>query len=141
MASQRPTQFLDTGAQHYAMTVAYQMVSPAQPITGGKNVGAAVIGYNPHLEASFDKEVFQIVRKINGTINNQYGVQTNCMTCHNLALYNPQTDYTENGGANRETPYGTDYYMSITDPTFDNTLKLDFAWSILGGLKLDDPQQ
>ena len=140
MASQRPTEFLDAGAQHYALTVAYNMVSPAQPITGGENVGASVIGYNPHLEAGFSPNDFHYSRKINGTIDNQYGVQTNCMTCHNLALYNPQTNYTENDGANRETPYGTDYYMSITDPVFDNTLKLDFAWSILGGLKLDEPQ-
>ena len=60
------------------------------------------------------------------------------MTCHNLAMYNPKTDYRANGGARRETPYGSDYYMSITDPVFKGSLKLDFAWSILGALQLND---
>lgn len=137
IAAVRPMKYLDAASQHYAMAVTYSMVSPAQPITGGKNVGSSVIGYNPHLEAGFVPTVFQIVRSINGTTTNTYGVQTNCMTCHNLALYNPKTDYSVKQGANRETPYGTDYYMSLTDPTFNATLKLDFAWSILGVLELD----
>jgi len=137
IASMRPLQYLDPASQHYAMAVTYSMVTPAQPITDGQNIGSSVIGYNPHLEAGFDRLVFQIVRPINGFIFNVYGVQTNCMTCHNLALYNPQTDYSANKGANREKPYGTDYYMSLTDPTFNATLKLDFAWSILGVLELD----
>lgn len=136
IAAQRPN-VLDQAARHYAMTVAYQMVTPAQPINGGENVGSSVIGYNPHLEAGFDPGVFQIIRKINGTIDNQYGVQTNCMTCHNLALYNPSTDYAAAKGANRQKPYGTDYYMPIDDPIFNKVLKLDFAWSVLGGLLLD----
>jgi len=137
IANIRPA-ILDPAAKHYAMSVAYQMVKPAQAITKGKNVGSSVITYNPHLEAGFDPKVFQIVRPINGKIYNRYGVQTNCMTCHNLALYNPKTDYTANSGANREKPYGTDYYMSIDDKTFNKVLRLDFAWSILGSLKLDD---
>lgn len=137
IAAARPMKYLDAAAQHYAMSVAYSMVAPAQPITSGENVGASVIGYNPHLEAGFDPSVFQIVRAINGTIKNAYGVQTNCMTCHNLALYNPKTDYSVGEGQNRQTPYGTDYYMSLTDPIFNATLKLDFAWSILGVLELD----
>ena len=137
IAAARPLQYLDAASRHYAMAVSYNMVAPAQSITGGHNVGASVIGYNPHLEAGFDPSVFQIVRPINGTIKNEYGVQTNCMTCHNLALYNPKTDYSVDGGAKRESPYGSDYYMSLTDPTFNGTLKLDFAWSILGVLELD----
>ncbi|MGR9073683.1 MAG: hypothetical protein ACU833_11520 [Gammaproteobacteria bacterium] len=140
IAGSRPLQSLDKAAQHYAMSVAYQMVSPAQPIMGGKNMGESVIGYNPHLEAGFDPSVFQIVRKINGTTENRYGVETNCMTCHNLALYNPATDYKVDNGANREKPYAADFYMGIADEVFDGTLKLDFAWSIIGNLKLDDPQ-
>ncbi len=137
IAAARPRNDLDAAANHYAMSVAYSMVSPAQPITGGSSVGESVIGYNPHLEAGFDPQVFQIVRKINDTTENQYGVQTNCMTCHNLASYNPKTDYQANGGEKRETPYGTDYYMSLDDPVFEETLRLDFAWSILGNLQLD----
>ena len=129
---------LDPAAKHYAMSVAYQMVKPAQPIMGGENVGASHIAYNPHLEANFTKQVFQINRAINGDTYNEYGVETNCMTCHNLAQYDPKVNYKENGGANRETPYGTDYYMAIDDAVFDNVLRLDFAWSIIGNLELDD---
>ena len=139
IAARRPTQFLDEATKHYAMSVAYQMLAKAQPIIGGESVGESVIGFNPHLEAGFDPGTFQIIRPINGSERNEYGVQTNCMTCHNLALYNPRTDYRIDQGANREKPYGTDYYMSIDDETFDGTLKLDFAWSILGTLKLDAP--
>jgi hypothetical protein len=126
IASKQPSG-LDPAAQHYAMAVAYQMVSPAQPITKGKSIGTSVIAYNPHLEAGFDKAVFQVHKAINGKTYNNYGVQTNCMSCHNLAMYNPKTNYKTNGGANRETPYGTDFYMSITDPIFDKSLRLDFA--------------
>jgi hypothetical protein len=54
--------------------------------------------------------------------NGTYGVQTNCMTCHNLATFNP--------GKAGGTGYGTDFYMSITDPIFDGLLRTDFAWSI-----------
>lgn len=129
---------LDAAAKHYAMSLAYQMVKPAQPIMGGANVGQSHIAYNPHLEANFEKQVFQINRAINGDTFNEYGVQSNCMTCHNLAQYDPKVNYNENGGANRETPYGTDYYMSIDDAVFNNVLRLDFAWSIIGNLKLDD---
>jgi hypothetical protein len=137
IAALRPAPYLDAASRHYAMAVAYQMVAPAQPITGGKSVGESVIAYNPHLEAGFDPSTFQILRPINGQVVNKFGVQTNCMTCHNLAMYNPRTDYRVNEGANRETPYGSDYYMSISDPVFNGSLKLDFAWSILGSLQLD----
>lgn len=136
IAQYRSGSTLDASAQHYAMSVAYQMVSPAQPITGGQSIGSSVYGYNPHLEAGFGPDSFQILVPVNGKQINNYGVETNCMTCHNLASYNPKWDYTN--GDNREKPYGSDYYMSIDDPTFDQTLRLDFAWSILGGLKLDD---
>ncbi|MDX8391323.1 MAG: hypothetical protein R8K53_01985 [Mariprofundaceae bacterium] len=137
---------LDDAAKHYAMAAAYQMVSPAQPITKGQSVGSSLIAYNPHLEAGFDKGTFQIVRAIDDTeadkpIINEYGVQSNCMTCHNLAQYKPNVAknyYTENQGANRQKPYGTDYYMSLDDNALDGALKLDFSWSILGNLKLDD---
>lgn len=140
IAKLRPKE-LDEAAGHYAMSLAYQMVSPAQPINGGVSEGESVIAYNPHLEAGFDPGVFQILKAVTKSPSavqmNQYGVQTNCMTCHNLALYSPSTDYQANNGANRERPYGTDYYMSLDDTTFDGVLRLDFAWSILGSLDTD----
>jgi hypothetical protein len=142
IAAARPTSALDAAANHYAMAVAYQMVAPAQPITGGKSVGAPVIAYNPHLEAGFDPSVFQIKRPIDDhgkLITNEYGVQTNCMSCHGLAQYQSTPGYyAVNDGANRETPYGADFYFSLDDPLFKGKLQLDFAWSILGSLVLDD---
>lgn len=149
IADVRPLQFLDAAAAHYAMAVAYQMVDPAQPITGGKNVGAPHIAYNPHLEANFDPNVFQFCASVGGKYATpsagnckltdpsiqRFGVQTNCMTCHHLAMYNPKVDY--NDKRNREKPYGTDFYMSLTDPVFQGTVKLDFSWSILGNMVND----
>lgn len=137
IASYRP-KTMGKAPRHYAMSVAYEMVSPAQPIIGGENSGSPVIGYNPHLEAGFDPATFQIIRAINGSngpIVHEYGVQTNCMTCHNLAMYNPSKNYKVDS---TEDPYATDFYMSITDEVFNNSLKLDFSWAILGSLKLDD---
>ncbi|SUX53538.1 hypothetical protein [Chromobacterium vaccinii] len=66
---------------------------------------------------------------------NRFGVQTNYMACHNMAMYNPKTNYQINGGANSERPYATDFYMSLKDKAFDGSLKLDFAWSILGSMQ------
>lgn len=140
-ASARPLAYLDPAARHYAMALAYQMVAPAQPIVGGQNVGTSVIAYNPHLEAGFDGDPSSFIppRRIKGPqgeVVNRYGVQTNCMTCHGLAAYQPKAQYFDQDGKkiNREKPYGTDFYMSLNDPIFDGKLKLDFAWSILGNM-------
>ena len=144
---------LGVQASHYAMSVAYQMVTPAQPITGGKNVGQPLYAYNPHLEAGFDPSTFQITDPANIDVANLYlknpddtpkpatpagyGVQTNCMGCHNTAMYAPDADYyrkTASGGKNPnlERPYTTSFYLSIDDKVFDGRLRLDFAWSLLG---------
>lgn len=127
IASARPLAYLDGAARHYAMSQAYSTVSPAQPITKGKNVGAPVYGYNPYLEAGFGPEVFAgISRPINGTINANTGIQSNCMTCHNMAAYAPPPKPI--------MPYASDFYMSITDPVFDETLRSDFSWTIIDRL-------
>ncbi|ATQ75144.1 hypothetical protein CR152_11905 [Massilia violaceinigra] len=124
IAGARPMAYLDSASRHYAMALAYSTVSPAQPITGGKNVGAPVYGYNPYLEAGFGPEVFaDISRPINGTINANTGIQSNCMTCHNMAAYAPEPK--------PMMPYASDFYMSITDPIFDGTLRSDFSWTIV----------
>ncbi|MDM5176620.1 hypothetical protein PO883_05350 [Massilia sp. DJPM01] len=124
IAGARPIANLDGAARHYAMALAYSTVSPAQPITGGKNVGTPVYGYNPYLEAGFGPEVFAgISRPINGAINANTGMQSNCMTCHNMAAYVP--------APKPVMPYASDFYMSITDPLFDGTLRSDFSWTIV----------
>lgn len=139
IAAARPLSALDEGASHYAMTAPYNMVAPAQPVDDGRNIGAAVIGYNPHLEAGFDPGTFQIVRTINAdnlnNITNRYGVETNCMTCHGLAMYDSTVDYSVEG--NREKPYAADFYLSRNDSVSAGKLQLDFSWSILGSLVLD----
>lgn len=126
IAQARPLASLDEATRHYAMAVAYNTVTPAQPITGGENVGEPVFTYNPYLEAGFDPSTFGISRPINGKLNANTGIQTNCMTCHNMAAYVPK------GG--NQMPYATDFYMSLTDPVFSGSLKSDFSWTIINTL-------
>jgi hypothetical protein len=115
-ASLRPSQ-LQGAASHYALSTAYAEVLPNQPVTGGTNTGVtAMIGYNPYLEATFGPAVFAgFPQSFNPAY--QYGIQTNCMSCHALATAQP-------------TPYTTDQYVDMADTIFINTVQLDFAWSI-----------
>jgi len=142
---ERPKNMTD-GRGHYAMTVAYQMITPAQPITGGQNIGKSLYAYNPYLEAGFGHEIFQETRAILSpdffkVETNNLGVQTNCMSCHRLAMYNPNIDYLHGGTKDklniREYPYAASTYIDANDKVFNGSLKLDFAWSIIGSL-VDD---
>ncbi|MEM8556180.1 MAG: hypothetical protein AAGF71_15310, partial [Pseudomonadota bacterium] len=80
---------VDGPAAHYAMATAYSMLVPAQPLTGGRNVGSLVPAYNPHLEAPFGPSVLQggtaTVLTPEGGVTTNLGVESNCMTCHNYA--------------------------------------------------------
>ncbi|RDD63913.1 hypothetical protein [Ferruginivarius sediminum] len=119
---------------HYAMSIGYQMLSPAQPVNGGVNVGELVTVFNPYLEAGFDPAVFQEKRTVQtnaGPVATRYGVQSNCMTCHSLAMYDPTADYSDGGGP-REAPYASDFYLARDDSVFDGNLQLDFLWSVVG---------
>lgn len=108
-------------ASHYAASVAYAMVYPNQPITGGSNLGARpIIAYNPYLEAGFGPGVFKHPNEWQPDF--KYGVQTNCASCHALATYG------------RDLGYSTDQYIDMRDHVFDDTVQLDFAWSIAGNL-------
>ncbi|MBR9970281.1 hypothetical protein [Magnetospirillum sulfuroxidans] len=115
-----------TGAPaHYAGSFAYAMVSPNQPINGGKSVGQPVVGYNPYLESDFGANVFGLTRPIvdgsqswTGTV----GVQTNCMTCHALAA----VAFSKTA----QTAYATDFYIARDDPFFAGTVQTEFLWSI-----------
>ncbi len=127
-ASLRPKELVGA-ASHYAVSTAYAMVYPNQPIYNGTNTGvSAVIGYNPYLEPGLGKIDFVPPNKLDP--NFMYGVQSNCMSCHALAVYGKDTTNAENGGQ----PYMADQYMSLNDPYFKNTVQLDFAWSIQGNL-------
>lgn len=130
IAAARPLKYLNGAANHYAMAVAYYMVFPEQPYTGGQSVGDTAIGFNPYLEAGFGRDVFKgsnsFVVKNGQKIMTNAGVRTNCMSCHIYAAVGPNSPSV--------TPYSGDAYVSLTDPIFNGNLKLDFAWSIQGNI-------
>ncbi|MCB9448899.1 MAG: hypothetical protein H6585_11190 [Flavobacteriales bacterium] len=118
--------YIKGAARHYAVSTAYNMVWPNQPITGGTNKGVtAVIGFNPFLEAGFGPNVFASnPSKLNK--NFIYGVQTNCMSCHVFAT-------ADTGSA--ALGYSTDQYVDLNDTGyFNNRVRVDFAWSIQGNI-------
>ncbi|MBC7884162.1 MAG: hypothetical protein H7X99_01705 [Saprospiraceae bacterium] len=131
IAQARPLSYLKGAAAHYAMAVAYSMVYPDQPYTGGSSVGDTVIGFNPYLEAGFGPSVFtgsnSYVVKNGQKIMTNAGVRTNCMSCHVYAAYDV---YQPSNG----TPYNGDAYVSLDDSIFTGKLKLDFAWSVQGNI-------
>jgi hypothetical protein len=120
---------LHGAAAHYAAVAAYNMVWPNQPISGGTNTGAKpIFGYNPYLEAVFSgtgpDSSFQLPSAL--LHGPQVGVQTNCMSCHALATYNSNPNYSY---------YTTDQYIDMSDKKlFNGKVKLDFAWSIQAAL-------
>jgi hypothetical protein len=130
IAKLRPAQ-LQGAPRNYAMALAYNMVAPAQPYVGGKNAGESVYAYNPWLEAGFGPT--DLPDSIPGTykgkkVGNNYGVQTNCMSCHGSANYT--------SGSNSKAPgYSGDRYLDLNDSRFLGTLKADFLWSLPGNAK------
>ena len=126
IASQRPLQ-LRGPARHYAMALAYTMLSPDQPYIGGDNAGAAVYAYNPWVEARFapaDLPDSQPGLDPAGRpAGNNYGVETNCMSCHARATYNPNA-------RNTAPRFAGARYVDLIDPQFVGTLQVDFLWSL-----------
>lgn len=126
IAAARPDT-LTPQAKRYAMAPAYSMLVPAQPLVGGKNVGALVTAFNPYLESGFGTGVFsfqETVQTPDGaggwtTTTTDLGIQTNCMTCHGLAAW---------GG--RGTGYAANFYVPRDHWVFDTALDVDFAWSV-----------
>ncbi|BCU77930.1 hypothetical protein llg_26450 [Luteolibacter sp. LG18] len=130
IAKNRPAQITGPAA-NYAMSIAYTTEVPSQPYVGGKNTGNSLYAYNPWLEAGFTPS--DLPDSIPGTydgqpVANNYGVQSNCMSCHAAANYNPKNlDTAPN--------YSGDRYISLDDPRFAGTLKVDFLWSLPGNAK------
>ncbi len=126
IASQRPNQ-LRGAARSYAMAQTYTMQTPDQPYVGGENSGAAVYAYNPWIEARFapaDLPDSLPGLDPNGLpATNNHGVQTNCMSCHAQANYNPNRRVTAPRFAGAR-------YVDLADPQFVGTLQVDFLWSI-----------
>lgn len=135
----RPAQLKGAPA-HYAMCSAYQMVAPNQPITGGSGTKPHLC-YNPYLEAPFSHEqdlpgsqpwTYQGV-----TYDMKVGVQTNCMSCHLQATYQP----TYKSGSKVQTgvgtlPYTADRYIDLNSKDSQGYLQMDFSWSIQQNVKI-----
>jgi hypothetical protein len=126
----KPSQLMGAPA-HYSAVTAYGMLRPNQPISGGSNNPSLrpVLGYSPYLEAPFNAATFSVANTYNPSY--QYGVQTNCMSCHAMASFNPVT-------YNPDSPpfrYSTDQYINMSDTAlFNNNVQMDFAWSILANI-------
>lgn len=128
IAEARPSQL--TGApSNYAMAVAYSMIRPAQPYTGGSNQGKPNYAYSPYLEAPFDSTTFSDVAKIRtpnkGVITNNSGIRTTCMSCHARA----HVPMEKSGGG-----YIADTYVDMEGDVFEGAMKADFLWSIRANL-------
>jgi len=123
-AGLRPKE-LKGAASHYAVSTAYAMVWPNQPVTGGSDDNARpILAFNPYLEGGFGPKVFSLPNKFRPDF--VYGMQTNCMSCHALS-----TMTGKNG-------YSTNQYIDMMDTSlFKNDVKLDFTWSIQGNINSD----
>lgn len=118
---------LNGAASHYAVATAYAMVWPNQPVNGGSNAtsNTPIIAFNPYLEAALTG--LNQGQSNSFRPNFQYGVQTNCMTCHALAA--------QQFGNGKAANYSTDQYISMNDTNiFKSQVQLDFAWSVQGNI-------
>jgi hypothetical protein len=107
------------------------MADPNQPPTGGSNKGESVYCFNPWLEASFGPGVLPDSKGgvyKGKPVKNNVGEQTNCMSCHAQANFNPS-------GIQGAPDYTGDRYIDLGSPQFKGTLQVDFAWSIPGNAK------
>lgn len=158
---------LDGAAKNYAMAVAYNMISPTQPYTGGSNASVndelkqSIYAFNPYLEAGFNAATFDtpppansggneiiqshypegyqrvgsklVDNKYVGGKMNRVGIETNCMSCHGQARIKKVDSISK-----AYQFYITDQYFDLDAPYFQNTIVLDFVWSIQGSL-INDP--
>jgi hypothetical protein len=126
IARQRPPQ-LDAAARHYAMAIGYAMLSPDQPYVGGGNDTPAVYAYNPWIEARLGPAELPDSQRgfdpAGQPADNNTGIQTNCMSCHIQATYNPHHLST----APRFTGAR---YVDLGAAAFVGTLQTEFLWSI-----------
>ena len=86
--------------QHFKMNVAYHGEFPREPD------GSPGIAYNPYLESGFS-----------------YGVQSNCVSCHQRAVL------TKDGEMGEVFPL-TRGQLAEDDAFFEDKLQLDFVWSL-----------
>jgi hypothetical protein len=109
------------------MAIAYSMLSPDQPYIGGENKAPAVYAYNPWLEArlapaDLPGSIAGLAPNGDPAANN-HGIQSNCMSCHAQANYNPRQL------ATAPQPTGA-RYVDLGAAEFVGTLQVDFLWSL-----------
>jgi hypothetical protein len=126
VAAARPDQ-LQGAPRHYAMATAYAMETPVQPVVGGRNTGPAIYAYNPWIEAAFaPSDLPDSLPGLSATglpVMNNVGVQSNCMSCHARATFNPALLPTAPRFAGAR-------YTDLSDPQFTGTVQVDFLWSL-----------
>ncbi|MFN0216149.1 MAG: hypothetical protein ACKVT2_17970 [Saprospiraceae bacterium] len=120
-ASLRPKEITGAAA-NYACVAAYVMLTPNNAANNDPNAGS-IFGYNPYLEGGFGPSTFTYPNTPNKSF--KWGQQSNCMSCHALAIPNPTGQYT------------TDQTIDLRGPYFKNQVSLDFAWSIQTALIKD----
>jgi len=123
-AGLRPKELVGAAA-NYACVAAYVMLTPNNAPNSSAN--GAMFGYNPYLEGGFGPGVFTFKNTYNASY--QYGVQSNCMSCHALAIADTSVL------ANK---YTTDQTINLADTLYyKKQVSLDFAWSIQTALIYD----
>ena len=120
------------------MAPAYTFIYPNQPNSGGNNIGTSIYAFNPYLEAGFTFGPVGSNAALNDPayvitngkkVDNNWGIRTNCMSCHAHANFAPATV------AQTQLPqYLGDTYVDLHDTIYGKALKLDFAWSIQGNM-------
>jgi hypothetical protein len=123
IADSRPDK-LKGAARNYAMSIGYDMLTPATPLNGGGEKGKPIFVFNPWLEAGFGPDVLADSKPwtFDGKMyDNKFGMQTNCMSCHAQANFGTKTN---------PPGYTADRYIDLAGPQFKGFLKVDFLWSI-----------
>lgn len=129
VTANKPAQ-LRGAPRHYALAIAYQMISPVQPPSGGTNKGRSIYAFNPYLEAAFSSKDLSndAVVMTNGVrVVNNVGIRTNCMSCHAQANHSPADTILNK---NTSPGYIGNTYVSLTDPKFKGVLRTHFLWSV-----------
>jgi hypothetical protein len=110
MAQAAPTS-ISTPWNSYVSCTAYYMVTPPNDPKGAQH-----LCYNPYLETALSGLDNKDQSSTSGV-----GVQTNCMTCHRAAVWNPTND---------NPPYAIDFFLDPANPTwFANVTKTEFSWA------------
>jgi hypothetical protein len=87
------------------------MVTPPNDPNGKQD-----LCYNPYLETALTG-----LDNKDQSITNGVGIETNCMTCHRAAVWNPSND---------NPPYAIDFYLDPANPKwFDGVTKTEFSWA------------